>query len=406
MSIVVEESRFPNVEDLEVEIVERKGLGHPDYICDAVAEAASVWLSRYYQENFGRVLHHNVDKVLLVGGQSAPRFGGGAVLQPIYVLVSGRLTTEVSTPSGTVPIPFGSLIVDAAKKWIQRNFRFLDPEIHVIVDYKVGKGSVDLKSIVEAESEVPLSNDTSVGLSFAPLSPLERLVLETERFLNSREMKQRYPMVGEDIKVMGLRRNGEISLTIGAAMIGSLIKDIGEYAAVKEQVKEEVMKLAERLAPGYDVKVFVNTGDIIEKEIVYLTVTGTSAEHGDDGATGRGNRVNGLITPFRPMSMEATAGKNPVSHVGKVYNVVASEIAQQIYESLKDRGVATVYVSLLSQIGKPIDQPHMANIKINMIEGERLSVDIKREAEAIAKERLKRITEVTKKIISGEVMLF
>ena len=406
--VVVEDFYYPSVEDMEVEIVERKGLGHPDYICDGVSEAVSVALSSYYLENYGRILHHNVDKVLLVGGQSNPWFGGGVVLQPIRIIVSGRLTTEVQVESGSKikPVPFGTIIVDATRRWIKENFRFLDPDVHVIVDYKVGRGSVDLKAIVEAETEVPLANDTSVGLSFAPLSVLERLVYEAERFINSRHFKSRLPMVGEDVKVMGLRRGSKIVLTVASAMISSLILGPGEYMAVKEQVRENLLDLATRIAPNYEVEVHVNTADIRERNIFYLTVTGTSAEHGDDGATGRGNRVNGLITPYRPMSLEATAGKNPVSHVGKIYNVVAKDIAETTYSKLSEKGVKEVYVSLLSQIGKPINEPQMINIKIKMEKNAKLTNDIKAEAEAIAKEKLEKITEYTKKITKGELQLF
>ncbi len=405
-NIIVEEIHYPSVEEMEVEIVERKGLGHPDYICDGVAEAVSRALSSYYSENFGRILHHNVDKVLLVGGQSNPWFGGGVVLQPIRIIVSGRITTDVQLESGFKPIPFGTLIVDSTKKWIRENFRFLDPDVHVIVDYKVGRGSADLRAIVEAETEIPLANDTSVGISFAPLSRLEKLVYETERFLNSREFKLRLPMVGEDIKVMGLRRGSRVVLTIASAMISSLILDPGEYVSVKEQVREEVLKLASRLVPEYEVEVHINTADMVERNVFYLTVTGTSAEHGDDGATGRGNRVNGLITPFRPMSLEATAGKNPVSHVGKIYNVVARDIAEAIYSKLSSKGVREVYVSLLSQIGKPIDKPQIANIKIKMEKGSQLTSDIRAEAESIANEKLENITLYTKRILKGELQLF
>ena len=56
---------------------------------------------------------------------------------------------------------------------------------------------------------------------------------------------------------------------------------------------------------------------------MYLTVLGTSADGADGGQVGRGNRVNGLISLHRPMSTEAAAGKNPVSHVGKIYNLLA-----------------------------------------------------------------------------------
>jgi S-adenosylmethionine synthetase len=57
-----------------VEVVERKGLGHPDRICDALAETLSRNLCREYRRRFGQVLQHNVDKALLCGGQSSPFF--------------------------------------------------------------------------------------------------------------------------------------------------------------------------------------------------------------------------------------------------------------------------------------------------------------------------------------------
>ncbi|MEB2835761.1 MAG: methionine adenosyltransferase [Desulfurococcales archaeon] len=403
-NIVVEPFPYPSVEELEVELVERKGLGHPDYISDAAAEAASRALSEYYLKRFGRILHHNLDKVLLVGGQASPRFGGGELLHPIYIIVSGRATTEVKTEDGVEHVPVGSLVVGSVKRWIRENFRFLDPESHVIVDYKIGKGSVDLVGLFENARSVPRSNDTSFGSGFYPLSTLENLVLSTERLLNSGDFKQRHPEVGEDIKVMGLRRGRRIDLTIAAAMISRLIRDSGEYQAAKEAVREAVLDLASRLAPDYEVHVHVNTGDIPEKGVYYLTVTGTSAEHGDDGATGRGNRANGLITPLRPMSLEATAGKNPVSHVGKIYNVAANIIARKIYEQVK--GVREVYVKLLSQIGRPIDDPLVADVKVNLEEGARLTGDMRAEITGIVDETLSRITELTDLILRGEVTLF
>lgn len=99
-SIVVERiSRLP-VKYQHVELVERKGLGHPDYIIDSACEAASICLSRYYLENFGQILHHNLDKGLLVGGRSKVWFGGGVIEEPIHIIIAGRATIEVSTPSG------------------------------------------------------------------------------------------------------------------------------------------------------------------------------------------------------------------------------------------------------------------------------------------------------------------
>ncbi len=402
-NIVVEEYLLPGVEELGVELVERKGLGHPDYISDAAAEAASVALSKLYLSRYGRILHHNVDKVLLVGGQAQPRYGGGEVLQPIYIIVSGRATTTVKTRDGIEEVPVGTTILRAVKEWVKNNFRFLDPEEHLVVDYKIGKGSVDLVGIFEEKDRTPRANDTSFGSGFAPLSTLERLVLSAERLLNSKEAKSKVPAIGEDIKVMGLRNGKKITLTIAAAIVSQLVRDRDEYLNVKDEIRNLVLDLASKIAPNHDVEVHVNTGDIPEKDIVYLTVTGTSAEHGDDGMTGRGNRVYGLITPLRPMSLEATAGKNPVNHVGKIYNVAAVDIANRIYDEVS--GVKEVYVKILSQIGRPIDDPLVADIKVKPESGG-LRGEQKAEIEAIVNEVLDNITSYTEKILRGEVMLF
>ena len=401
-NIVVEEVKWQPVETLSVELVERKGVGHPDYIADSIAEAASRALSKYYIEHYGTILHHNLDKVLLVGGQANPRFSGGEVLQPIYIIIAGRATTEVKTSSGIEPIPIGTLLLGAAKEWIKNNIRYLDPEEHVVVDYKIGKGSVDLVGVYELGKKMPLANDTSFGVGYAPMTILEKLVYETERYLNSPKVKKELPEVGEDVKVMGLRRDKTIDLTVAAATISKLIPDLDHYLAVKEEITNRVLNLASRIAPDYEICVHVNVADRPDKGIIYLTVTGTSAEHGDDGATGRGNRVNGLITPMRPMSLEATAGKNPVSHVGKIYNVLAKIVAERIYNEVK--GIREVYVKILSQIGRPINDPLVANVKV--LPEERLTNDMTHEIQSIVNEYLEKIRDVTKLILDEKVILF
>jgi len=402
MIVVEKVDKTPTAKRL-VEIVERKGQGHPDYIADGISEWVSRYLSRYYLEHFGVILHHNVDKTLVVGGQAAPKFGGGEVIQPIYIVVSGRATSEVKTKDGTVKIPLGTIVIQAARDWLKSHFRFLDPDVHTIIDYRIGQGSADLVGIYDLGVRgVPLANDTSVGVGYAPLTPLEELVYKTERLLNSRDFKSKYPEVGEDVKVMGVRVGKEVKLTVACAMISRLVKDKSHYLSVKEDVKRAVEDLAAKIMPDYNVEVTVNAADRPEYDIFYLTVTGTSAEHGDDGMTGRGNRANGLITPMRSMSLEAAAGKNPVSHVGKIYNVVAQRIADRIYKEVKD--VVEVYVEVVSQIGKPINEPKILNVEI-LSNGE-LTGELRREAEAIAKEEMDRITQVTELILRGEVSLY
>lgn len=396
--------RYTPTNELPVELVERKGLGHPDYIADAVAEASSVALSKYYIERFGTILHHNLDKVLIVGGQSKPVFGGGEVIHPIYIIVAGRATEFVTTGNSFERVPVGTIVISAVKDWIRRNFRFLDPEKHVVVDYMIRSGSVDLVKTFEAGvKSVPLANDTSFGVGFAPLTPLERLVLNIERGLNSPKLKSELPELGEDIKVMGLRVGNKIKLTIAAALISHLIPDPNHYMSVKEEVKNRVLDMAAKIVPELEVEVHVNTADNPELGIYYLTVTGTSAEHGDDGATGRGNRACGLITPMRRMSLEATAGKNPVSHVGKLYNALAYKIAERVIREVPK--VKEVYIELLSQIGKPITRPQIANVSIIPENPEGFG-NLKSDVESIVRDELSKITSLTELIIREQVQLF
>ncbi|WP_309493471.1 methionine adenosyltransferase [Candidatus Hecatella orcuttiae] len=384
--------RKPTV-DYGIEIVERKGKGHPDYIADAVAENLSRELCKCYLEKFGAVLHHNLDKGLVVGGKSNPRFGGGEVLEPIHIIVAGRAITK----SGGEVVPLGELVENSVKALIKRNFRFLDPDKHVKVYHKIREGSMDLVKIFQAGKTVPLSNDTSFGVSFAPLTPTEKLVLEAEKYLNSEGFKKELPEVGEDIKVMGLRNRNKVKLTISAAMISPLIPNKEHYISVKGEVCKKVKELAATLT-DMDVDVKVNVGDRPRVGCFYLTVTGTSAEMGDDGNTGRGNRVNGLITPCRQMSLEATAGKNPVSHVGKIYNLLARILANKIYEEVK--GIREVYVKILSQIGKPINKPLMTNVQTVMEKGRTLQ-SIKDDVKSIVDEEVAGVTRLTEDILRG-----
>jgi len=386
------------VNKLPVEVVERKGLGHPDSMCDGIVERFGFYLLKYYYEHFGIPLHYNVDKCVLVGGQSKPRFGGGEILTPIFVHIVGRATNEVKTEEGVEWIPVEILAKKAMADFIKENFRFLNPYEHMRLETSVRPGSVDLVHLFKKQKSSPLANDTSIGVGFYPFSPTEEICLKVEKFLNSKALKEKLPAVGEDIKVMCVRRNRKLRITIAAAIVSKFVRDINEYVSIKEEIKEEVEKnVLDKYRNEFDeISVYVNTADDIERGIVYITVTGTSAEAGDDGQAGRGNRANGLITPYRWMSIEAAAGKNAYNHVGKIYQIFAQQLAQKIVEEVT--GVMEASVILVSTIGKPIDQPQLLDVGI--IPEERISIEsIRVDVEGVIESELERLPKFWKEYL-------
>jgi len=395
VNLNIERSTSIQVYKQGVEIVERKGKGHPDTICDRAAEELSINLSKYYIEKFGRILHHNVDKCILAGGSSDAGFGGGKVTKPIYLLLVGRAASEV----GGTPVPIGELAVDGTKRWLKEAFRFLDVEKDIEIEYRIRPGSMDLVAAFEKETAVPLANDTSIGVSFWPLTETERLVRELELYLNSGAVKDLHPYIGEDIKVMGVRKGDEIKLTVAIAFISRLIPSLKDYLEIKGRVALIAYDFCRGISTK-NVSVDVNSADIQEKGAVYITVTGTSAESGDDGQVGRGNRVGGLITPYRPMTLEATAGKNAISHVGKLYNIAARNIARRV-ASIK--GMDEAYCYMVSQIGKPINEPQVVDLKVRSELSEPETENIVEEAVAT---ELKELPFLWKRVIRREFELF
>jgi S-adenosylmethionine synthetase len=338
----------------DFEIVEKKGKGHPDSICDEIAEAVSRALCRYYFEHFGSILHHNVDKALLVGGLSKPTYGGGKVIFPIELYIAGRATSQAFGKS----IPVDELAIATAKDWLKSNLRILDIEKDVRIIPKIRTGSQDLIELFQrfGKGEIPLANDTSFGVGYYPLSILEKKVLEIDHLLHHPKTLMRFPCIGEDTKVMGVSMDRDMNFTLAIAILDRSISNLKEYIAQVEEIKAFVAAHMD-LEPS---RIFINTADDYDKESIYLTVTGCSAENGDDGQVGRGNRANGLITPYRPMSLEAIAGKNPVSHVGKIYNLWARELSKEIC-NLGFAEEAEVFI--VSQIGKPITEPILLEVR-------------------------------------------
>ena len=387
------------LEEQEIEIVERKGLGHPDTICDSIMNEVSVNLCKEYLDKFGVIMHHNIDKSLLVAGEVEVRFGGGIVKKPMKLIFGDRATFEVNN----IKIPVTEIAIQTAKDWFKKNLRFVDPDEHVRYQVEIQPGSQALTDIFKRGGKVLEANDTSAAVGWAPLTKTERIVLNLEKYLNSKDFKRRFPETGEDIKVMGFRRHRDLNLTVSMAFIDRFISDEKQYFDKKADILEDMKSFVEKKSDGFNsVHIELNTLDMPGRGIdgIYLTVLGTSADGADSGQVGRGNRVNGLISLNRPQCSEAAAGKNPVSHVGKIYNLLTHKIANKVYNEVD--GVKEVYVWMLSKIGQPIDQPVITAVQL--ITSPKLYFDsIKRRVREIVEYELENIDEFSMDLAYGKI---
>ncbi len=387
----------PPLAEQAVEVVERKGLGHPDSICDAVMEEVSVTLSQEYLRRFGAVLHHNIDKGFLVAGRVERRYGGGRVVDPMRLIFGDRATFEADGER----IPVEEIAVETAKAWFRRHLPRVDPDRDLCYQMEIRPGSAELTDLFLRGKGVLGANDTSAAVGYAPLTETERMVLELERHLNSPAFKAAFPETGEDVKIMGYRQHRTLHLTAAMPLLDRHVSSETDYFRRKAAVVERLEAHLDERRPGWEaVRLSLNTLDLPGREMggIYLSVLGTSAEDADSGQVGRGNRVNGVITLNRPMGTEAAAGKNPVSHVGKIYTFLTHKTAQRI--TAEAPGIREVYVWLGSQIGEPIDQPRLASIQLLLKPG----AD-RREAEtragAILEDELKRIGDFCMELAQG-----
>ncbi len=388
-NIVVTTTTGQYIDELPVELVERKGIGHPDSLCDGIAERISVEYSKWCRENLGTILHHNFDKVQLVAGEADVAYGRGQMIKPIRIQIAGR---GLPTYQGKM-VPMDTIAIEAARTHLRETLRYLDPVKHVVIDSYAGRGVEELQYTVNNN----VANDTSFGVSHWPRSVLENAVYETAQYINF-DLIDQFP-IGEDVKVMGARRGKDIVLTVALPLIGPEVQDATEYVEICNAAEQAIQVYAQELN-AYDVTVEVNTADDVENDAVYLTLTGTSAEHGDDGSVGRGNRVNGVIAPFRSASLEAAAGKNPVTHVGKLYNLLAMEASKAIVAQVPEVRAATVYI--LSQIGHQLDEPLVATASIDTQNGH-VHPQVEEAVTEVLDAQLQSIDELREKILRQEL---
>lgn len=401
-----------NIDDVLFEVVETKGKGHPDNICDTLAEKISAAYSCYCVEHYGVVLRHMIDKLSILGGGSKVKFGGGEMVSPIKLLINGRFINCFQKEK----IDYMAIVTKTIKDYFKELFPLLDVEKFLeIVDnthHNEGPGVIynsddstknERKKFFEVVNQNDFRrhnnhfrcNDTSTTVSYYPMSNLEKTVLEIEQTLNSHKYKEKYPWAGNDIKVMGIRKDKKIEITSCVPLTSRYIKDLEDYICKLKLIKEDIYKIVLFHFKDAEIEIFVNTRDNYENNDMYMTLIGSAVESGDEGAVGRGNRSRGVIPFCRNFSMEAPCGKNPVYHTGKLFTAIGDKISKDIYDKYNIENV--VYCT--SKMGDNIEEPWNVSIELNTT----TTAEIKEEINSIVQEQIKNHYKITEKIISQEI---
>lgn len=388
------------------EIIERKGVGHPDTICDALASKLSQKYSEYTIKNCdGKILHHQFDKVMLIGGKTDVTWGGGRFVNPIQVNVVGRITKSYLGKK----LPTKKLVNKSIEEFFLQMFPQVDIKKNLIINdfltdfagpgtIKESTGSIRNmfnpveKNVIRGYEKV-VANDTSCCVAYAPFSSLEVSVLEAEKYLNNDETKKEYPWLGTDIKIMAVRYGDDLDVTMCIPQIAKYVKDAVVYKKNLSIISEKVMDILLKHLPKDKISLSVNTKDDYQKNNFYLTVSGASLS-GDIGVVGRGNRPNGLITFNRPMSLEGASGKNPLYYSGFIYSVLSRRIADRIYAILKK----PCEVKIVSQNGGYLVKPWRTIVTVNSSKNNLI--------EKIVREEFKKIPEITELFVRGDVITF
>jgi S-adenosylmethionine synthetase len=394
MAVVVEALSDTPVRRRRVELVERKGIGHPDTMCDALVEAIALALNRMYLERAGTIPHYNIDKALLVAGQCVKRFGGGEVTRPMELIVGDRATFTIDRTT----LPVEETAQAAVDAWIEAHLPFVRPGQDLLTRIALAPGSAELRRIFREAAEIG-ANDTCGASGYAPLSPTEELVLATENFLNSADFKRTFPDTGQDVKVFALRHDDAVDMTIAMPLLCRATASEGAYFARKAEVLQALSKRfrSAPLAIQWRMNCLDQPGTGTEG--TYLSLTGTSAEDADSGEVGRGNRANGLIAFARPTGGEAAAGKNPIAHVGKIYSVLSHRLARTIHAHCPQ--IVEVYVHLATRIGEPVDRP-WSSVQVVLPAGVDLR-DVEGTINDVMEAELARLPEFRNALIRGEV---
>lgn len=341
MDFLTTSREYINPEEGQLEIVERKGLGHPDTLADGLAEAISIAYSRYCLDQFGVVLHHNIDKLYIGSGLFISDFGGYVFKKPIKVVVNGR----VSNSFGGQTIDLDGLFDKTAREFLKCRLPNLQTgQLEVInnsTQHTTRPYWFSPRNLGDLpENQKLVAGDTSVCVAHWARTTCEMLAYELEQYF--RKLPAGSSMlgkIGQDIKVMVVRDIQDIDITICLPVLAGSVRNKSEYDEVLNYFEKRLNNWANILLDDWRSPCFHNDYKINLKINPngeggyrhYLLGIGSCVECGEEGLVGRGNSSLGVISTFRPHSMEAPAGKNPVYHTGRVMGYLTQRLAKAIH---------------------------------------------------------------------------
>ncbi|MFD6096838.1 methionine adenosyltransferase [Nocardiopsis flavescens] len=380
------------------DVVERKGIGHPDSLADIVAEEFSRRYSLYGIDHFGAVPNHWVDKVALIGAEAEVAFGGHTIRKPVSAHLFGKVTRAVG--SATLPIDdlFQSVVEDVLTQ-VTGEEQIAD-FVRCRVENTAGVSADHPASFYhpgEARHCLPLpdgqlANDTAFCSAYAPADPVDLLAIDIENHVNSPLFRSDLDGLGSDVKVMIVRAAEVLEATVCLPVRPEAVLSRQAYRAMITEAQDRLNAFIEahpvvREYP-WSPRLSINTKD--HGHGAYLTPFGTSLGKGDCGLVGRGNRANGVISS-RGGGVEALAGKNPVHHTGKLYTLAAERLASRIHDKLD----LPNEVVLVSRNGDRLDEPSFVGVRT----AQRTGSSDRTAIEELAAETLDRLPTLSERLL-------
>lgn len=367
---VTNDYRDPSLEGFEV--VERKGVGHPDSLADALANEVSIAYSRYCLDTIGVIPHHNVDKLYIGAGHYKNDYGVCERLAPVVVRVNGRM----SSVFGDIDLNIEELQTSAVRNYIQQVMPTVTDEDLVIEPNATQHTKVqswftprNVGDIPDATK--PKANDTSVCIGHWPPSSAESLAYQLERYfwteVNGHAVP-RFAEIGQDIKVMVVRSGEQLEATLCVPAMSKHTASYDAYCEIMVMHEKKLQVLADTMFENSSLQPVVKVNPYQRQ---YMLGLGSCIECGEEGMVGRGNNINGIIATHRIHTLESWAGKNPVYHTGRVYGYMTAKLARSISEQFSVKCTVTAVTRCGDSLFPPYQLMVSTNVSVDTVELDR-----------------------------------